>query len=311
MSELRQTTNHILMIRPSHFGFNEETAASNAFQAKSDQLTTVEVKEKAMDEFDRMVRMLKSFDIDVVVMDDTPEFQTPDSVFPNNWVSFHENGTILTYPMFAEVRRLERSESILDAIADKFEVKAVFPLTHFESKGQFLEGTGSMVLDRAHKIAYACLSPRTHPDVFEKYCKLMGYKPVSFKALDAKGQEIYHTNVMMALGESFAILVSDAIRNPNELQRIQRNLTDSGKALIDISLKQMESFAGNMLQIRNKQNETFLVMSSQAYESLNDLQIKQIEAHTRIINCPINTIELIGGGSVRCMMAEIFLPAKK
>ncbi len=299
------------MIRPSHFGFNEETAASNAFQSKTDQLTASEISKKAMEEFDGMVRMLRSLDIEVIVMDDSPQFQTPDAVFPNNWVSFHENGMILTYPMFAEVRRLERSERILDAIADKFKVKAILPLTHFESKEQFLEGTGSMILDRTHKIAYACLSPRTHLNIFEKFCKLLGYKAVSFKALDAKGQEIYHTNVMMALGESFAIFVSDAIRNPNELERIKRSLADSGKVLIEISMKQMEAFAGNMLQIRNKTGETFLMMSTQAYQSLNELQINKIEAHTRIIHSPINTIELIGGGSVRCMMAEIFLPPKK
>jgi len=299
------------MIRPGHFGFNEETAASNAFQSKTDQLSVAEIRTKAIEEFDGMVVMLRNLDINVIVMDDSPEYQTPDAVFPNNWVSFHENGLILTYPMFAEVRRLERRERILDAIAEKFEVKAILPLTNFESKEQFLEGTGSMILDRTHKIAYACLSPRTHPEVFDKFCHLMGYKGVSFKAVDANGKEIYHTNVMMALGERFVIFVADAVRNPNELERIKRTFADSGKTLIEISIEQMEAFAGNMLQIRNKAGQTYLMMSSQAYQSLNEVQVSKIEAHTSIIHYPINTIELIGGGSVRCMMAEIFLPPKK
>ncbi len=306
-----QTTSQLLMIRPSHFGFNEQTAESNAFQSKTDSLTAAEISQKAVEEFDALVCQIRKCGVEVTVIEDDPDLKTPDSVFPNNWISFHENGTILLYPMQSEIRRRERRQKIIDQIARKFQLNATFSLTHSEDKQQFLEGTGSMVLDRVNRKAYACLSPRTHPSVLEQFCKLMKYEGISFRAVDDKGKEIYHTNVMMTIGESFAIYTPEAIPNPIELFEVKRCLEDCGKALIPINLDQMKSFAGNMLQLCNDSGETFLFMSSQAFRSLNTLQISQIENHTQIVHSPINVIEQTGGGSVRCMMAEIFLKPKK
>ena len=306
----RQVTDHIMMIRPAHFGFNSETAASNAFQSNQEDLPPAAISQKALEEFDNFVSLLRSKDIKVTVVEDSPEPIKPDAIFPNNWISFHRNGFIITYPMQAEVRRLERQEFIIDQLSDQLDVQAVFPLETYEDYDQFLEGTGSMVFDRLHKIVYACLSPRTHEAVLDKFCKLTGYEKVVFNAVDGKGQDIYHTNVMMALGEDFVVICLETIKHPEQRQAIKAAFAKTGKTIIRISLDQMLAFAGNMLQLRNKAGEHFLVMSTQAYESLYPEQIQFIQQFTQILHSDIKTIETVGGGSVRCMMAEVFLAEK-
>jgi len=299
------------MIRPSHFGFNQQTADSNAFQSMHPDLSKEAIIEKALAEFDQLVFELRSYGVAVLVISDDPDIETPDSIFPNNWISFHDNGIVLIYPMQAEIRRLERREAILEQLSDQFDIQAIFSLTHFESINQFLEGTGSLVLDRVHKTAYACLSPRTHLKVLEKFCLLLGYQLISFRSYDLNGQEIYHTNVMMAIGETFVILAAETISNRDELDRLKRSFIANGKEIIEINSTQVLAFAGNMLQLKDEQGLPLLVMSSQAFGSLNSLQISRIESHTRIVHSPIPTIEYIGGGSVRCMLAELFLSAQK
>jgi len=306
----RQTTHHILMVRPAHFGFNEETAESNAFQSNDTSISQSQIKEKAMEEFDNFVAKLRSNGINVVVAKDSADPVKPDAVFPNNWITFHQNATAITYPMFAAVRRFERDAEIIDLIAEQFELQATFNFESYEDRGLFLEGTGSMILDRVNKIVYACLSPRTDIEVLEKFCKLTNYRKAMFHAVDGNGQDIYHTNVMMALGESFVVICLDTIRNDDELNMLKRYFLDTQKTIINITIEQMLAFAGNMLQVCNRQGETFLVMSTQAFQSLTDEQIRAIERHTHILHSPIDIIETYGGGSARCMMAEIFLPER-
>lgn len=302
-----QTTNHILMIRPVDFKFNEQTAGNNKFQIAS---TESDVQSQALREFDGFVAMLRENGIDVTVVDDTLQPETPDSIFPNNWVSFHEDGSVFLYPMFSENRRLERRKEILDGLKDKFEVSHVSDLSFYEMQYAFLEGTGSMVLDRTNKIAYACLSVRTDEEVLNNFCMLTGYQPVAFQAVDNTNFPIYHTNVMMCIGDKFAVICLESIKNPKEREQVALSLIDSGKEIIEISLEQMNHFAGNMLQVSNAGNESLLVMSQQAYLSLTDEQIKRLEKYNRIIYAPLNTIEKNGGGSARCMLAEIHLPLK-
>lgn len=307
----RQTTNHILMVRPAHFGYNEETALSNAFQNNDQSKSTIEVKTKAVEEFDAFVDKLRANGVDVIVAEDSVYPIKADAVFPNNWVTFHQNGTVITYPMQALVRRFERDQKILDMIAKRFDIQAIFNFESYEDQGKYLEGTGSMILDRVNQVVYACLSPRTHPDLLDNFCKLTKYRKAVFHATDQKGQDIYHTNVMMALGETFVVICLATIRDQRELDKVRRFFLDAEKEIIDISYDQMMKFAGNMLQVRNASNETFLVMSEQAYQSLRPDQIRQIERHTHILSSPIDTIETYGGGSARCMMAEIFLEERR
>jgi hypothetical protein len=310
LKETAQTTSHILMVRPANFGYNEETAASNAFQSNDNTLTQAEISQKALAEFDAFVEKLRKAGVDVIVAEDTNRPLKPDAVFPNNWVTFHQTGTIVTYPMAASVRRLERRDDIIRAIQERFRVEQKIQLQEYEEIDQFLEGTGSMIIDRPNKLVYACLSPRTHIDLLVRYCKLMGYTPVPFHAVDGNGMEIYHTNVMMALGETFVVICLDTVQSEIEENMLLNKFAASGKEIIEITLDQMMNFAGNMLQVRNNSGETFLVMSGQAFDSLKDEQIAQISRHTNIISSPIPTIETYGGGSARCMMAEVFLPEK-
>jgi hypothetical protein len=310
LKETAQTTSHILMVRPANFGYNEETAASNAFQSNDNTLTQAEISQKALAEFDAFVEKLRKAGVDVIVAEDTNRPLKPDAVFPNNWVTFHQTGTIVTYPMAASVRRLERRDDIIRAIQERFRVEQKIQLQEYEEIDQFLEGTGSMIIDRPNKLVYACLSPRTHIDLLVRYCKLMGYTPVPFHAVDGNGMEIYHTNVMMALGETFVVICLDTVQSEIEGNMLLNKFAASGKEIIEITLDQMMNFAGNMLQVRNNSGETFLVMSGQAFDSLKDEQIAQISRHTNIISSPIPTIETYGGGSARCMMAEVFLPEK-
>ncbi len=302
-----QTTSHLLMIKPVRFDFNAETAVNNSFQqASADQ----HISEKAAAEFDQFVSVLSNAGVQVTVVEDTPEPHTPDSVFPNNWISFHDDGTIFLYPMFAVNRRLERKPHVLSAIADKFRVENTIDLSAYEQKQVFLEGTGSMVLDRVHKIAYACLSPRTDLDVLNDWCSKAGFRPVAFTSVDSKGDPIYHTNVMMCIADQFAVICLDSIPDENERHNVIKTLQDTEKEIIEISFDQMNRFAGNMLQVQNTKGDRYLVMSSQAYNSLTAEQIKRIENYNPILHSDITTIETNGGGSARCMMAEVFLAEK-
>lgn len=307
---MKTITHNILMVRPAKFGFNEQTAASNAFQTRDTSLSNEQIQQKAIEEFDRMVMLLRSRAINVVVAQDTKTPVKPDAVFPNNWVSFHEDGAVISYPMFANARRKERREPILKAIEKEFEITQRVHLEHFEGVKQFLEGTGSMILDRANEIVYACLSPRTDVRVLDELCETIHYKRLIFNAIDDKKQAIYHTNVMMALGETFVVICLDTIENKEERLNVIKMLEQTKKQIIEISLPQMKAFAGNMLQVRNTFNETFLIMSKTAYECLDALQINHIKKQTQILVVDIPTIEKYGGGSARCMIAEIFLPKK-
>ena len=302
-----QTTSHILMIRPSHFDFNKDTAVNNSFQINTgDHL----VPEKALNEFDQFVIKLRSYDIDVTVVQDTADPYTPDSIFPNNWISFHSEDTICLYPMFAENRRKERKQSVLDQISSKFVLTNTIDFTEQEERARFLEGTGSMVLDREYKIAYACLSVRTDENILQQFCDEMGYTPLVFEAVDAEEYPIYHTNVMMCVADQFVVICLDSIHNQDEKDILIKTLLRTGKVIIQISIDQMNHFAGNMLQLENNSGTKYLVMSTQAFQSLTEEQIKQIKVFNEIIHSDISTIEKNGGGSARCMIAEIFLTPK-
>lgn len=304
-----QSTNNILMIRPVSFGFNDQTAESNAFQTRD--ANQLQVKAKALAEFDGLVNILRDNSVNITVIDDTPEPHTPDSIFPNNWVSFHDNGDVFLYPMQAENRRLERREDIINQLEDNFRVKHVIDFSRFEHESKFLEGTGSMVLDRENKIVYACLSPRTNENVLAAFCEQTGYKAVSFNAVDEKGLAIYHTNVMMAIGSKFAVICLDSIWNITEKELVLKSIKDTGKQIIAISFDQMNHFAGNMLEVKNNAGDTLIVMSQSAFQSLGYEQRAALSTFGKLIYADINTIETNGGGSARCMIAEVHLPLSK
>jgi hypothetical protein len=292
------------MIRPVNFGFNAETAVNNAFQVKGND----DAQDNALKEFEDFVSLLRNNSVEVTVVDDTPEPHTPDSIFPNNWVSFHNDGSLLLYPMYAENRRSERKQHVIDAITQKFLVKRTIDLSRYEDQDIFLEGTGSMVLDRDNKIAYACLSPRTNKKVLADFCNHMGYASVLFRAIDGNGEAIYHTNVMMCVADKYIVICLDSIPGKNEKEKVIEMIKKTGKEIIDISLDQLNHFAGNMLQVENKQGEKLLVMSTQAFESLTGEQKKKLSSFNKIIHSSLTTIETNGGGSARCMMAEVHLP---
>ena len=298
-----QTTDTVLMVSPVAFDYNEETAVNNAFQEEDDVSNTAELARR---ESDAYVELLRDNGINVITVEDTEEPHTPDSVFPNNWFSTHDDGTLVLYPMFAENRRLERKPAALEAIEDNFKVTRTVDLTHYEEEGLFLEGTGSMILDRVNKIAYACESPRTSKVVLQDFCEQMGYSPVLFKAVDAGGAEIYHTNVMMHVGTEVAVVCLDAIQDPEQRAKVEDSLKSTGKTIVDISLDQMGHYAGNMLELRNQDGAPCLVMSLSAYESLTDEQIEFLESKMTLITPDLDCIEKNGGGSARCMIAEIF-----
>jgi len=306
-----QATSTILMIRPVRFGFNQETAVTNAFQDVNLAARTRDVaQEDALREFDEMVRQLTVAGVNVLVYDDTPEPYTPDSIFPNNWVSFHYSGAVILYPMQAPNRRLERRMDIIDDLSQQFHVAKVVDMTHFEAEGKFLEGTGSMVLDRMQRIAYACLSPRTHEDVLAEFTRRTGYRVVAFRATDAAGVPVYHTNVLMCIGDTFAVVCLSAITDPDERLMVRHELENSGKNVIEISMDQMASFAGNMLLVTNQKGQKLLVMSTQAHESLTHRQRDELDDFATLLHCNLSIIEGNGGGSARCMMAEVHLPRK-
>jgi hypothetical protein len=300
-----QNTNHILMIRPATFGYNEQTAVSNAFQNVS--AVSSDASEKALAEFDAFVVLLRQNGVQVWVVDDTEDPSKPDAIFPNNWFSSHDDSRIVLYPMQAENRRLERRADITHHLAEVFTMHDIVDYTAFEQEQKFLEGTGSMVLDRINKVCYACLSPRTDKEVLQAFCKEFGYSLVDFTATDRNGKLIYHTNVMMCIGERFMVVCLECVPDEKEKMRI-RNSTR--KTIIEISFNQVEHFAGNMLEVINDKGEKLIVMSQQAYGSLTASQAVQLQHFGKIIASPLTTIESIGGGSARCMMAEIFLPVK-
>ncbi|MFV5698750.1 citrulline utilization hydrolase CtlX [Flavobacterium sp. ZT3R17] len=309
---MKQTTNSILMIRPIAFRMNEQTAVNNYYQKVLDGLLPATVNAKAQQEFDAFVAKLKAVGVDVTVVDDTLNPDTPDSIFPNNWVSFHENGDVALYPMFAENRRQERREDILDILEDKgFVINNIMDYTSAEEDGFFLEGTGSLLLDRANGKAYCALSPRADEELFIEFCEDFDYAPVIFEAFQTVNSErklIYHTNVMMCLGETFAVICSDCIDDKKERKMVLDNLKENGKEIILITEAQVNNFAGNMLEVRGSNDKRYLVMSAAAHQSLTPKQIEQLEKHAEILSSSLDTVEACGGGSARCMMAEIFLP---
>lgn len=299
------------MVRPANFGFNAETAKNNSFQIRNAALTGEQVVQKAREEFDALVLKIQSVGIEVIVEEDTNEPLKRDAVFPNNWFSTHTNGNLITYPIYAPIRRLERREDIVARLEQRFNYTKRIRLEESEADNLFLEGTGSMIFDREHGCVFACRSIRTDESLLDKFCEFNTCKKVVFDAVDEQGMAIYHTNVMMAIGETFCVICLDSIVDLDQRKMVVQKLKDYDKDIVEISYAQMNSFAGNMLQLRGSEDKTYLAMSSQAYESLTPAQIKQIESHTNILHSPINTIETSGGGSVRCMIAEIFPPAKK
>jgi hypothetical protein len=296
------------MIRPVHFGYNAETAVNNKFQVAGNDESA---QAKALEEFDVFVEKLRGNSIDVTVINDTPEPHTPDSIFPNNWISFHDNGSIVLYPMYAVNRRAERKQHVLDAIGDKFNILSKIDLTGYEQSNVFLEGTGSMVLDRDHKIAYACISQRTDVKALGDWCTQFGYTSCSFTATDANGDAIYHTNVMMCVADKYVVICLDSIADNSECETVINTITKTGKEIITISPEQMNRFAGNMLQLQNAKGEKILVMSQQAYDALSYQQISRLEKYNRILSADLDSIEINGGGSARCMIAEVFLDKRE
>ena len=305
-----QSTNTILLIRPYNFVFNPETADSNSFQNNSANLDKESVRQKALEEFEVFAEKLKSKGVQVFIFDDTQAPQKPDAIFPNNWITFHEDGTVILYPMFAKNRRHEKRQDIIDSLRKNFSVNKIIDLSVYEKENKFLEGTGSMVFDHENKIGYACLSPRTDKELFIRVCEILNYKPVYFQAKDKDRMEIYHTNVMMCIGEKFAVICLDCIPDKQERDFISHSLMNTGHEVIEITNEQMNHFAGNMLAIQTSKNKSILALSQSAFDSLTANQKKEIEKYSELVPLFINTIETIGGGSARCMMAEIFLQAK-
>ncbi len=312
---MNQTTNSVLMIRPVAFRMNEQTAVNNYYQKALEDLLPAAVNAKAQEEFDVFVKKLRTVGVNVIVVDDTSSPDTPDSIFPNNWISFHENGDVVLYPMFAENRRGERREDVLDILeANGFVIEEIMDYTSAEEDGFYLEGTGSIVLDRENGKAYCALSPRADEELFIEFCEDFEYSPVIFEAfqtVDGERKLIYHTNVMLCVGDTFAVICADCIDDKKERKMVLDSLRADGKEIILITEAQVNSFAGNMLEVRGSDDRRYLVMSSSAYQSLSKKQIAQLEEHLTILSSSLDTIEACGGGSARCMMAEVFLPKEE
>ena len=297
------SASQLLMIRPVCFGFNEQTASDNFFR-KAD--TCENAQERALEEFDEMVRILRSRDLSLLVLQDSAEPETPDSIFPNNWVSTHSDGTLVLYPMAAPNRRAERKAAVIKGILEATGANRILDLSFWEKEGEFLESTGSLVLDRASRMAYACLSPRTSATVLADFCRRMDYTPVPFHAFDRNGHAIYHTNVMMSLGRSFAIICKEAFSSEEEWKRVKDQLQGNGKTVVEFSLDQMGHFVGNILEVENKRGERLLLMSQSAFQAMQEDQLAILSREDTLVPISIPTIEAIGGGSVRCMLAELF-----
>lgn len=304
-----QTASTVLMVEPIAFGYNAQTAENNYFQVEQKD---ADIQTKALEEFNSFVDKLKSKGINVITVKDTLDPHTPDSIFPNNWVSFHDDGKVVLYPMFAPNRRVERRSDILEILKDSgFEITEIDDLSHFEDQDRFLEGTGSMIFDHDHNIAYGSVSLRLDEELFRQFCQKFGFRPVVFHSYQNAGDQrlpIYHTNVMMCVADKFVVICLDCIDDELEREKVQEVIKSTGKEIIEISEDQLQQFAGNMLQVQNKAGDKFLVMSESAYKSLTTEQISAIEKYCEIIYSDLNTIETNGGGSARCMLAEVFLP---
>ncbi len=304
-----QTASTILMVEPVAFGYNSQTAENNYFQIEQKD---ADIQTKALQEFNNFVAKLKSKGVHVITVKDTLEPHSPDSIFPNNWVSFHNDGKVVLYPMFAPNRRVERRTDILEILKDNgFEISEIDDLSHFENQEKFLEGTGSMIFDHDHKIAYGSVSLRLDEELFRQFCSKFGFRPVVFHSYQNAGGErlpIYHTNVMMCVADKFVVICLECIDDELECEKVQEVIKSTGKEIIEISEDQLQQFAGNMLQVQNNNGDKFLVMSLSAYKSLTAEQISAIEKYCEIIHSDLNTIETNGGGSARCMLAEVFLP---
>ena len=298
-----QTAKKILMVRPAHFAYNEETAKNNHFQNKS---TLPNLNERAVKEFDDFVDILRKNNIEVIVVQDTIEPHTPDSIFPNNWFSTHSTRELVIYPMFAENRRLERKSQALDIIEEHYHEHKVVDLTKWEDKNRFLEGTGSLILDHCNRVVYACRSERTDDIVFEEFYTKMNFEPELFNAYDENGQLIYHTNVMLSIGEKFAVICAESITDEKRRASVINRLKNSKKEVVEISYEQMKNFCANVIEVRNSKNESCLIMSQTAKSAFTNEQIETLEQYCKIISSPLSTIEQTGGGSARCMIAEIF-----
>ena len=301
-----QTTSKVLMVRPVRFGFNEQTAGNNSFQKRGYELSA---QDMALEEFDNFVTLLRANNVDVVVVEDTPEPHTPDSIFPNNWFSTHASGELVLYPMCAPNRRLERKESVLNVIkeiGERGKMRRIVDLTHWESENLFLEGTGSLIFRRKNRIVFACTSPRCNIAVLEDLCEKLDYEFLDFGAYDRDGKPIYHTNVMMCVGDKFVVACLDSIKNIDERTELISFVEDCDKELIEISIDQMEQFAGNMLQLRSTGGEPLLIMSATAKRALTTDQLESLMSYCKIISPELESIETNGGGSARCMLAEIF-----
>lgn len=303
-----QVPHTILMVRPTAFGYNPETAESNAFQKKS--MDEKMVQSAALEQFDAAVDQIRARGIAVMVIEDTLEPRTTDAIFPNNWITTHEDGKIILYPMMAPSRRKERRSDIVQQLKDRYDVSEVYDMSKYEIEGRFLEGTGSIIFDHTNKIAYACRSERTERGLLDSACNKLGYKPILFNAVDENGQAIYHTNVMMWMGESMTGICLDSIHDEDEEEIILSQLASSNHRIIALSHAQIRAFAGNMFEVRNAKDERFLLMSQAAYASLLPGQLREIEKYLYPLPVDIHTIEESGGGSIRCMVAGIHLPAK-
>lgn len=297
------------MVRPAAFGFNEETAANNYFQ-HNPGISKEQLQQKALAEFDAMVEMLRRNDVEVLVINDTAAPPKPDAIFPNNWLSTSPEGKVFVYPMYAPSRRAEKRDDIPEQLARDFEINDVQDWSEYEAEGRFLEGTGSMVMDHTNKLIYAAISERTNLSVLEKFAASNGYQAIVFLATDKEGRPVYHTNVVMALGEKLCVLCEEAIEEEWELIAVRQLLESTGHTIVPISREQMHRFAGNMLEVRNRKGESLLVLSQRAFGSLHKDQKQKLETFARLLPVPVPTIEEVEGGSVRCMMAEIFLKRK-
>lgn len=299
-----QLASRLMLVRPVAFGYNTETAETNAFQQHIADFDKAQIQQKAVSEFNHFVDLLQAHEINTDVFDDEPGDPLPDAVFPNNWISFHEDGVMVLYPMCARSRRKERRQQII-AYYQQAGYR-VEDWTGFENKNKYLEGTGSLVLDRDHKIAYACLSPRTHKKLVKQFAKMRGYKPEIFEAYDHKNISIYHTNVMMAVGEDFAVVAGKAVRDTKKRAGIFDLLEKTGKEVINLSFEQLNHYAGNILQVKNKNGEKRIILSQNAYDSLYKIQVKKMQKYGKMIVPELDTIERLGGGSARCMVTEVF-----
>lgn len=303
-----QASSAVLMVRPKSFGFNPQTANTNAFQQNTGADFKM-VSQQALHEFNSMVDLLRSNDIEVIVVEDQAQPIKPDAIFPNNWVSFHHDGTVVLYPMLAENRRVERNNPVLTAVKH-YLISQTIDLTFYEQENKFLEGTGSVVFDYVNKIAYASRSPRTHEIVLQDLTEKLGFKPVVFDAVDEEGKAIYHTNVLMCIGTGFAVVCLDAIQREDDQEKILESFSNTGHKVIAISFEQMKLFAGNMLEVKSKSGESFVLLSQKTFHSLLPGQLDALSQFVEPIPINIPTIETYGGGSVRCMVAGVFNPER-